>query len=310
MTPVTTQISAPRVYVVESGDTCTRIAQRYRLPVNDLIVLNNLSIECPIKTGQRLLIPTDGETVPPTRIGSLAMQESPVDGMELIQIPAGIFFMGADNREPDASADEMPGHWVYLDTFWIDRTEVTNAMYETCVQAGGCSPPAEKGSKTRLFYYGDPRYRDYPVIHVSWEDASAYCQWMGRRLPTEAEWEKAARGADRRSYPWGDADPTTRLTNYNNQVGDTTPVGSYPDGASPYDLLDMAGNVREWVGDWYNAGYYRIAPVDNPHGPASGEFRVLRGGSWFSPGRAIRSAFRHWNIPDRGYDDSGFRCAR
>ena len=230
--------------------------------------------------------------------------------MELVQVPAGIFWRGASAGEPIASEDEKPGHWVYLDEFWLDRTEVTNAMYALCVQAGVCQPPRERMSATRLPYYGEPGFGDYPVIHISWDDARSYCNWVGRRLPTEAEWEKAARGTDARIYPWGNGPPSSRLLNYDNHVGDTTPVGNYPEGASPFGALDMAGNVQEWIADRYNAEYYRFAPVQNPLGAASGEFRGLRGGSWFSSSRAVRSAFRNWNYPDRANDSSGFRCAR
>jgi formylglycine-generating enzyme required for sulfatase activity len=230
--------------------------------------------------------------------------------MPLVYIPAGIFWMGAASEDLDASSDEMPGHWVYLDAFWIDRTEVTNAMYALCVKAGVCKQPLELGSKTRPSYYGVQSYADYPVIHVTWGAAREYCRWVGGNLPTEAQWEKAARGWDDRRFPWGDAKPDGSRLNYNNQVGDTTVVGGYLDGTSGYDTLDMAGNVSEWVLDWYDEDYYRLAPVDNPTGPVDGEFRVIRGGSWFSPARSVRTSFRHWNLPDKGFDSSGFRCVR
>jgi serine/threonine-protein kinase len=230
--------------------------------------------------------------------------------MVMVYIPAGEFLMGAAGSDRNAGDDEKPQHKVYLEAFWIDLTEVTNAMYALCEGAGACQPPDTSKSKTRLFYYGDSRYGDYPVIHVSWEGAHAYCQWAGRRLPSEAEWEKAARGPDGQVYPWGDASPNPGLANFNNHVGDTTAIGRYPDGASPYGALDMAGNVAEWVADWYGENYYAVTPADNPLGPDSGTYRVLRGGSWFNPARVVRVTFRLWNYPDLRFEGGGFRCAR
>jgi formylglycine-generating enzyme required for sulfatase activity len=186
---------------------------------------------------------------------------------------------------------------------------VTNGMYQLCVQAGSCQAPAQSSSKRRLFYYGREEYNNYPVIYVSWSDADSYCRWAGRRLPSEAEWEKAARGVDGRNYPWGNTPPIGSQAKYNNQVGDTTEVGSYPEGDSPYGVMDMAGNVLEWVFDWYRQDFYTFIQVIHPFGPDSGEYRVQRGGSWLSPAYTLRSAHRLWNIPSSNFEASGFRCA-
>jgi formylglycine-generating enzyme required for sulfatase activity len=235
-----------------------------------------------------------------------AMGVSLIDGALLVFVPAGEFTMGSD----DGGSDERPAHTVYLDAFAIDRTEVTNAQYARCVQAGACRPPDPSRSSTRADYFADPRYADYPVIYVSWDDARAYCAWAGRRLPTEAEWEKAARGTDGRTYPWGDEWDASKANTDEAGPGDTTPVGAYPQGASPYGALDMAGNVWEWVADWYGANYYRESPGENPLGPASGAYRVVRGGSWNNYQWLARAAIRGRNTPGNRDDDVGFRCAR
>jgi formylglycine-generating enzyme required for sulfatase activity len=217
--------------------------------------------------------------------------------MSMVFVPPGEFMMGTNI--------------VSLDAFWIDKTEVTNAMYARCVQAGQCNAPRSDSSHTRESYYENPGFDDYPVIYVSWVDANNYCSWARGRLPTEAEWEKAARGTDGRQFPWGDQDPSgvIGLLNYHGQ--DTTEVGSYPDGTSPYGALDMAGNVSEWVADWLSLDYYNSPPPANPLGPGSGEYRVWRGGSWANTSTdLVRTYGRTGNFPTDSSGGIGFRCAR
>ena len=263
----------PVVYIVQSGDTCSELAQAFDVSIKEIVAINpGLAADCGVLyTGQTLLIPQQADFqatfVPinsPTPRLPKVTQISSNDGMEMVFIPAGDFLMGADENDTEAGKVEKPQHWLYLSPYWIYLTEITNMMYEQCVNAGECQVPEKISSKTRPAYYGEPLYQNYPVVNVSWEDALAYCHWAGRRLPSEAEWEKAARGTDTWLYPWGDVPADLRKANFNNLVGDTTRVGSYPAGASPYGVLDMAGNVAEWVADWYSDTYYAISIYKKP----------------------------------------------
>ncbi|MBI9046260.1 MAG: SUMF1/EgtB/PvdO family nonheme iron enzyme [Anaerolineaceae bacterium] len=247
-------------------------------------------------------VPTETAT-PILGIGSTQISEK--DGMVQVYVPAGEFEMGSNMNN-----HEKPIHTVYLDAYWMDRTVVTNAMYARCVQAGACVNPKSNTSITRDHYYGNSEYDNYPVLYVDWFAAQDYCEWTGRRLPTEAEWEKAARGTDGRTYPWGE-EIDKSLANYHDYTGDedTTAVDSYPQGASPYGVLDMAGNVWEWVMDWYDDTYYSSSPSGNPQGPSTGMQRILRGGAWGINYGYSRSAYRFREDPSGGYVNVGFRCA-
>jgi formylglycine-generating enzyme required for sulfatase activity len=231
---------------------------------------------------------------------------------ERAQVPAGEFNMGSAPGE--GSADEQPRHRVWLSAFDIDRFEVTNRRYRACVKAGRCEPPQMRSSHLRSEYFDDDRFSDYPVIFVDKSQAAAFCEFSGGRLPTEAEWEKAARGAapSINRYPWGDREPDCSLANLGGQancLGDTDRVGRRTAGQSPFGLMDMAGNVWEWVADWYDADYYRTTSGRDPKGPAQGSLGIVRGGCWESGADSLRVSCRKPTLPSTWAYNVGFRCA-
>jgi formylglycine-generating enzyme required for sulfatase activity len=231
-------------------------------------------------------------------------------GVTMHLVPAGKFAMGSDyGRE-----NEKPVHQVYLDAFYVDIYEVTNALYKACVDADICTPPHFPHSRTHFYYYANAEFSDYPVIFVVWDQAKTYCEWRGAELPTEAQWEKAARGTDGRTYPWGEGIDCNKANYHDGNkfcVGDTMKVGSYESGKSPYGAYDLVGNVWEWTADWYSATYYDNSPAENPAGPDSGQYRVLRGDSWSLNAYDPRVPTRLWDSPDGFYYyDFGFRCAK
>jgi serine/threonine-protein kinase len=244
--------------------------------------------------------------------------------VDQVLVPAGSFMMGSEEGEED----ERPVYKVVLDAFWIDQTEVTNAQFASCVAQGVCQPPSVSSTYTRDQYYGNEEFADYPVIYISWFGASDFCGWAGGRLPTEAEWEYAARGPESLTYPWGNTFDGQRLNHcdmncpfdfadhsVNDRYEDTAPVGSYADGMSWVGAHDMAGNVFEWVNDWYRRDYYGTLTnanqaTENPQGPVEGESRVFRGGAWFSNSYNARSSVRGYSQPDVRPNFLGFRCAQ
>jgi formylglycine-generating enzyme required for sulfatase activity len=293
-------------------------------------MLNMFCVAC-LQSSVTLLaissIPTDvsgaGEC---TKTGQTMV--SPIDGATLVCVPAGEFLMGAAEDDPFAKDDEKPQHKVYLDAYWIDRAEVTNVNFGKCIAAGVCHPKQyDKTATTFIPYPIHPDYQDYPALLYEFEPAADYCQWAGRQLPTEAQWEKAARGTQALLYPWGnDLLDCTRANYYacNIITNDdstaprcgyskyckTTQVGDYLTGASPYGALNMAGNVWEWVADWYQPDYYANSPKNNPSGPTDGDHRVIRGGGAKSLSQELRTTNRASGAPEHFMDGQmGFRCA-
>ena len=233
--------------------------------------------------------------------GAPASEITGQDGAPAILVPAGNFTMGDD--------EESPRREVYLDAFYIDRYEVTTGRYAKFLAATGSARPPDGWEALDL-----NRDDDLPVVGVDWNDAAAYCKWAGRRLPTETEWEKAARGSDGRRYPWGDASPTLDLANYQNASPDAydgglAEVGTHPAGLSPYGVHDLAGNASEWVSDWYSDSF-PVGDVRNPKGPEAGTERVIRGSGRFDPAERLVATKRYHGTPDLRAEDIGFRCAR
>jgi formylglycine-generating enzyme required for sulfatase activity len=243
-------------------------------------------------------------SVPPTftstpGIGSFIKS----DGVVMMFVPSEPFSMGSDRYN-----DEQPIHPVRLSAYYIDKYEVTNAAYQRCVDAGACVLPKQSRSYTRIAYYGNPEFDEFPVIYVDWNMAKTYCEWRGDRLPTEAEWEKAARGTDGRTYPWGESVSCDKANYQSNCKGDTTQVGSYLGGVSPYGLYDMAGNVWEWTSSLFKPYPYSVddgREILNASG-----VRVPRGGSWNNYDFNARSSYRYRLTPDYINYNVGFRCAR
>ena len=251
-----------------------------------------------------------------SRLLSALLLAAPVAAEEVV-VPAGPFTMGIDHPR---ATDEKPSRQVYLSAFSIDRYEVSNARFAAFVAATGYQTEAEKRGAEKADGIswrqphgpGSAADPGHPVVYVSWQDAHAYCAWRGGRLPTEAEWEKSARGSDGQLWPWGAKFAAGRANLWGPEDGyaGLAPVGSFPAGASPYGALDMAGNVWEWCADWYDANYYATAPAKDPQGPETGRFKVLRGGSWINPGPALRSINRFEVLPVERSPYIGFRCAR
>ncbi|MGB1253437.1 MAG: SUMF1/EgtB/PvdO family nonheme iron enzyme [Candidatus Promineifilaceae bacterium] len=261
-------------------------------------------------------------TIPPTPTPTPEPIQDEQTGADMIYVAGGTYRMG----NQDGETDEQPVHRVRLDPYFMDATEVTNGAYSLCVEAGACAPPLSPNATYHSAYYGDPDYDDYPVIFVDWEQSQQFCEWRGGRLPTEAEWEFAAGFkatiAQKLKFPWGDVmnEPNAnfcdtnctdarRNVEFDDEHRDTAPVASYPEGRSPLGLYDMAGNVMEWVFDWYSPKYYEISSDVNPMGPLEGEAKVLRGGSWFSDAEDLEVTSRGLFVPAVARANLGFRCA-
>jgi formylglycine-generating enzyme required for sulfatase activity len=252
-----------------------------------------------------------------TLIAFQAISFAQINDTDMVQVPAGEFVMGCDPTNDDFCGHPSEIlHTVNVDAFEIDKYEVNFRRYQECIDAGACTDPSIGG----MFNFGWPNIEMMPVNAVNWHQAKAFCEWDGKRLPTEAEWEKAARGAsDTRLYPWGNEAPSCDNTVMDTALagqlgcgtGNSLNIGSKPAGASPYGAMDMAGNLWEWVNDWYDEDYYANSPTDNPQGPATGSYKITKGGDFFSrQGYEVRIAGKFQYYPTNPSPAIGFRCAR
>ncbi len=258
----------------------------------------NLPTEIPTASPLPTNTPTTAPTLTPTATLLPPVIEDEF-GASMVLVPAGEFVMGSDSNQEAAK----PAHTVYLDSFYIDQFEVTNGDYQACAEAGVCTT----GGSFRI---RRPELAQNPVDFVNWYEAEKFCEWRGARLPTEAEWEKAARGTDERLFPWGNDPITCDRAQYSDCDWALSPVGSYPSGVSPYGAYDMAGNVWEWVSDWYAQDYYSYSPTENPTGPEPGVYKSTRGGGYLYDARLQTTIWRNQAPATHSYIYLGFRCAR
>jgi serine/threonine-protein kinase len=273
----------------------------HREKVNDDNANDTIGFRCASSTSDPVPTQISQPTAQPTDMAST--WTSPVDGMLMVYVPKGDFIMGNNY----ANEYDGPEHIVFLEPFWIDQTEVTNAMYIQCVQAAVCKPPQDVRSSQQSNYYGNPDFGNFPVINVTFWDAKTYCAWAGRDLPGEAEWEKAARGPDGLTYPWGEGIDSS-LANYYFNIGDTVAVGSYPNAKSPYGAFDMAGNVAEWLNNVLVR--YPFNASDGREDTSGGIGIAIRGGAWNSEAVNVRSFMREKADASHFDNTLGFRCSR
>lgn len=234
---------------------------------------------------------------------------------DMVLIPAGKFQMGSKrsmlelkphdlfNTDRHTLGPENPAHEVHLDAFYVDIFEVTNEKYKNYVEATGAKAPIG-------WIKPDFSNDQQPVVGVSWKEAVSYCKWSGKRLPTEAEWEKAGRGKRAVRFPWGDTPPDSEKLNYNEEKKKSTPVGSYEKGKSDYGVYDLSGNVSEWVHDWHFPEYYLFSPKENPQGPEKGQYKIIRGGNWRNDADNVDLVYRNASVPRQRKDTIGFRCVK
>jgi formylglycine-generating enzyme required for sulfatase activity len=335
-------IGSAIVVLVILGLTVNALMQKNAPKIEPSLVIpisGDISLTPPTETAIVQLTPIQAEATlvdkPPLTVTSLptagadGIRISPTDGATLLFIPPGTFTMGLTNEQVNllrtscnsGGCEELfqaswPDHTVRLTKgFWIYQMEVSNAEYAKCVGAGNCSPPRSYSSAGQPSYYDDPAFANYPVVWVDWYRADAYCSWAGGHLPSSAEWEYAARGSDGRLFPWGNDLPDGRQANVNSAFGVATSIDRFAEYPSPFGLLNVTGNVWEWVSDWYSATYYREnTDWTDPKGPADGIYKVGRGGNWWAPSALSNIAIQDWEFPDNAdgsysYDSVGFRCA-